>query len=48
MIKSIRDYYNIYCLLIVKIAKKMLMLNYVLSKITFEPPKHVFAPYAFT
>lgn len=24
------------------------MLNYVLSKATFEPPKHAFTPYAFT
>jgi len=49
MIKNIGDNYKIYGLIIVKIAqKKLLMLNYVLSKATFEPPKHAFTPYAFT
>jgi len=43
MIKSIGDNYMIYGLIIVKIAKKLIMLNYVLSNATFETPNHVFA-----
>jgi hypothetical protein len=43
MIKSIGDNYKIYGLIIVKIIKKSLMLDYGFSNATFEPPNHVFA-----
>jgi hypothetical protein len=43
MIKSIGDNYKIYGLIIVKIAKKLLMLNYGLSNAIFETPNHTFA-----
>jgi len=42
MIKSIRDNYRIYGLIIIKIAKKLLILNYELSNATFETPNHAF------
>jgi hypothetical protein len=41
MIKSIGDNYMIYGLIIVKIAKTSLMINYGLSNATFETPNHV-------
>jgi len=41
MIKSIRDNYRIYGLIIVKIAKKSIMLDYGLSNATFETTNHV-------
>jgi hypothetical protein len=43
MIKSIGDTYKFYGLIIVKIIKKSLMLDYGFSNGTFEPPNHVFA-----
>jgi hypothetical protein len=43
MVKSIGDNYKIYGLIIVKIIKKLLVLNYGLSSATFETPNHVFA-----
>jgi hypothetical protein len=43
MIKSIGDKYRIYGLIIVKIVKKSLMLDYGLSNATFETLNHVFA-----
>jgi hypothetical protein len=43
MIKRIWDNYRIYGLMIVKIAKKSLLLNYGLSNATFEILNHVFA-----
>jgi len=43
MIKSIGDNYKIYGLIIVKIAKKSLMLDSGLSNATFETPNHTFA-----
>jgi hypothetical protein len=43
MIKSIGDNYRIYGLIILKIAKKSLVLDYGLSNATFETPNHVFA-----
>jgi hypothetical protein len=43
MIKSIGDNYRVYGLIIVKIAKKLLMLDYGLSNATFETPNHAFA-----
>ncbi len=42
MIKNIGDNYMTYGLIIVKIAKKLLMLNYGLLDATFEPPNHAF------
>jgi hypothetical protein len=42
MIKSIRDNYRIYGFIIIKIAKKLLILNYELSNATFETPNHAF------
>jgi hypothetical protein len=42
MIKSIGDNYRIYGLIIVKTAKKWLVLNYGFSNATFETPNHVF------
>jgi hypothetical protein len=42
MIKSIGDNYKIYGLIIVKTAKKSLMLDYGLSNATFETPNHGF------
>jgi hypothetical protein len=42
MIKNIGDNYRIYGLIIVKTAKKLLVLNYGLSNATFETPTHVF------
>jgi hypothetical protein len=43
MIKTIVENYTIYGLIIIKIAKKSLMLDYGLSNVTFETPNHVFA-----
>jgi hypothetical protein len=43
MIKSIRDNYRIYGLIIIKTSKKSLMLDYGFSNATFETPNHVFA-----
>jgi hypothetical protein len=43
MIKSIGDNYRINGLIIVKIAKTSLVLDYGLSNATFESPNHVFA-----
>jgi hypothetical protein len=43
MINSIWDNYRIYGLIIVKITKKLLMLNYGLSNATFKTPNHAFA-----
>jgi hypothetical protein len=43
MIKSIRDNYRIYGLIIVKTIKRLLMLDYGLSNATFETPNHAFA-----
>ncbi len=43
MIKSIQDNYKIYGLIIVKIAKKLLVLDYGFSNATFETPNHAFA-----
>jgi len=37
------DNYRIYGLIIVKTARKLLMLDYGFSNTTFEPPDHVFA-----
>jgi hypothetical protein len=42
MIKSIGDNYRIYGLIIVKLVKKLLMLNYGFSNTTFEPFNYVF------
>jgi hypothetical protein len=42
MIEIIRDNYLIYGLIIVKIAKKSLMVDYGLSNATFETPNHAF------
>jgi hypothetical protein len=44
MIKSIRDNYRIYGLIIVKTTKKSLVLDYGLSNATFETPNHDFTP----
>jgi len=44
MIKSIKDNYRIYGLIIVKITKKSLVLNYGLSNATFETLNHAFTP----
>jgi len=43
MIKSIEDNYRIYGLIIVKIAKTSLVLDYGLSNATFETLNHAFA-----
>jgi hypothetical protein len=43
MNKSIGDNYKIYDLIIVKTAKKSLVLDYGLSNATFETPNHAFA-----
>ncbi len=43
MIKSIQDNYKIYGLIIVKVAKKLLVLDYGFSNATFETPNHAFA-----
>jgi len=40
MIKIIGNHYRIYDLIIVKIAKKKLVLDYELSNATFEPLNH--------
>jgi hypothetical protein len=42
MIKIIGDNYMIYGLIIIKTAKKSLMLDYGLSNATFKTPNHVF------
>jgi hypothetical protein len=42
MIKNIRDKYRIYGLIIIKIEKTSLVLDYGLSNATFETPNHVF------
>jgi len=44
MIKIVGDNYRIYGLIIVKIAKKSLVLDYGLSNATFETLNYVFAP----
>jgi hypothetical protein len=43
MIKNIEDNFRIYDLIIVKTAKKSLVLDYGLSNATFETPNHAFA-----
>jgi hypothetical protein len=43
MIKSIINNYRIYGLIIVKIAKKLLVLDYGFSNVTFEITNHDFA-----
>jgi hypothetical protein len=43
MIKSIGDNYRIYGLIIVKTAKKLVVLDYGLSNATFNTPNHGFA-----
>jgi hypothetical protein len=43
MIKIIGDNYRIYGLIIVKIVKKSLVLDYGLWNATFEIPNHVFS-----
>jgi hypothetical protein len=43
MIKNIGDNYRIYGLIIIKIAKKSLVLNYGLSSVTFETLNPAFA-----
>jgi len=43
MIKNIGDNYRIYGLIIVKITKKSLVLDYRLSNAIFETPNHAFA-----
>jgi hypothetical protein len=43
MIENIGDSYRIYGLIVVKIAKTSLVLDYGLSNATFESPNHVFA-----
>jgi hypothetical protein len=43
MIKSIGDNYKIYGLIMVKTAKKLLMLDYGLSNTIFEPLNHALA-----
>jgi hypothetical protein len=47
MIKNIGDNYRIYGLIIVKIIKKLLVLDYGLSNVTFEIPNHAFAHHGF-
>jgi hypothetical protein len=42
MIKNIGNTYRIYGLIIVKIEKKLLVLNYEFSNATFKPPNHAF------
>jgi hypothetical protein len=42
MIKNIGDNYRIYGLIIVKIVKKSIVLNYGLSNATFEKPNLAF------
>jgi hypothetical protein len=42
MIKSIGDNYMNYGLIIVKIVRTLLMINYGLSNATFETPNHAF------
>ncbi len=42
MIKSIGDHYRIYGLVIVKIAKQSLVLDYGFSNATFETTNHAF------
>jgi hypothetical protein len=42
MIKSMGDNYRTYGLIIVKTAKKPLVLDYGLSNTTFEPLNHAF------
>jgi hypothetical protein len=42
MIKNIGDNYRIYGLIIAKTTKKLLMLDYGLSNVTFETPNHAF------
>jgi hypothetical protein len=43
MVKIIRDNYRIYGLIIVKTAKKSLVLDYGHPNATFETPNHAFA-----
>jgi hypothetical protein len=43
MIKSIGDNYRIYGLIIAKIVKELLVLDYGLSNAIFETPNHAFA-----
>jgi hypothetical protein len=47
MIKRIGDNYRIYGLIIVKIAKKSLMLDYGFSNATFETPNHTFTQFYY-
>jgi hypothetical protein len=42
MIKNIMDNYRIYVLIIVKIVKTLLVIDYGLSNATFETPNHAF------
>jgi len=42
MMKSIKDNYRIYDVIIVKIVKKLLVLDYGFSNTIFEPPNHAF------
>ncbi len=43
MIKNIGDNHRIYGFIIVKIANKLLVLDYGFSNAIFEPPNHAFA-----
>ncbi len=45
MVKSIGDNYRIYGLIIVKTAKKSVMLDYKFSNASFETPNHAFTLY---
>jgi len=45
MVKSIGDNYRIYGLIIVKTTKKLLMLEYKLSNVSFETPNCAFTLY---
>jgi hypothetical protein len=45
MIKNIADNYRIYDLIIIKTAKKLIMLNYKLYDASFETPNHAFTLY---
>jgi hypothetical protein len=47
MIKNIKGNDRIYGLIIVKIAKKSLVLDYGLSNAIFEPSNHAFTPKMF-
>jgi hypothetical protein len=45
MTKSIGDNYRIYGLIIVELQKKLILLDYGLSTITFETLNHAFTQY---